>query len=52
VITTLTADQDGALSLAACAMVGERDLERGIDRFGAGIGKKHMIEIARGEVTQ
>src|SRR6202043_3051044 len=49
VIAALAADQAGAGALAAHIMVGERDLERGIDRLRAGIGEEHVVEIARRE---
>jgi len=30
-------------------MIGERDLERGVDRLGAGIAEEHVVEIGRRE---
>ena len=47
VIAALAADQAGARALAADVVVGERDLERGIDRLRARIAEEHAIEIAR-----
>ena len=41
VIAALAADQPEALALAPGALVSQRDLERGVDRFGAGVGKEH-----------
>ena len=46
VIAALAADQALARALAADAVIGERDLERGIDRLRAGVGEEHMVEIA------
>src|SRR6202023_3149125 len=46
VIAALAADQPGARGLAAHIMIGERDLERGVDRFRAGIAKEYTVEIA------
>ncbi len=46
VIAALAADQAGTGALAAHVMIGERDLERGVDRLRAGIAEEHMIEIA------
>ncbi len=46
VIAALAADQAGAGALAAHIVVGERDLERGVDRLGAGIAEEHVVEIA------
>ncbi len=47
VIAALAADQPGARALAAHIMIGQRDLERGVDRFRAGIAEEHAVEIAR-----
>ena len=44
VVAALAADQAKALPFAARPMVGERDLERGVDRFRAGVGEKHPRE--------
>ena len=46
VIAALAADQPHARGVAAHVVIGERDLERGIDRLRAGIAEEHMIEIA------
>jgi hypothetical protein len=47
VIAALAADQARARALAAHMMIGERDLERGVDRLGAGIAEEHVVEVAR-----
>ena len=47
VIAALAADQPHPRSVAAHVMVGERDFQRGIDRFRAGIAEKHVVEVAR-----
>src|SRR3984957_8839317 len=47
VIAALAADQPGARGVAAHIMIGERDLERGVDRLRAGIAEEHAVEIAR-----
>ena len=47
VIALFAADQAGALALAAGAVIGQRDLERGIHRLGAGIGEEHVVEWLR-----
>lgn len=44
VIAALAADQARTLRVAARGMIGERDLERGIDRFRSGIAKEDVIE--------
>ena len=46
VIAALAADQALALPMPAHVVVGERDLERGIDGLRARIAEEHMIEIA------
>ena len=46
VIAALAADEAHARGVAAHVMIGERDLERGVDRLGAGIAEEHMVEIA------
>ena len=45
VIATLAADQPGAGGLATDIMIGERDLERGVDCFRAGVAEEHTVEI-------
>ncbi len=46
VIAALAADQPHARGVAAHVVIGERDLERGVDRFRTGIAEEHMVEIA------
>ena len=46
VIAALAADQPHPRGVAAHVMVGERDLQRGIDRLRAGIAEEHVIEVA------
>ncbi len=52
VIAALAADQPEARALALHAVIGERDLQRGVDRFRAGIGEEHMVEPDRRDVDQ
>ncbi len=47
VIAALAADQAGAGRLAVGAVVGERDLQRRVDRFGAGIGEEDTVQVLR-----
>jgi hypothetical protein len=47
VIATFTPDEAGARALAVGAMVGERDLERAVDRFRARVAVEGVIEVAR-----
>jgi hypothetical protein len=47
VIAALAADQAGALALAAGAMIGQRDLQRRVDRFGAGIAEEDVVQPVR-----
>ena len=47
VIAALAADQAGARAFAADVVVGERNLERGVDRLRAGIAEKHAVEVGR-----
>jgi hypothetical protein len=49
VITAFTADQTCTRAFAANVVIGERDLERSIDRFRPGIAEEHPIETARSE---
>src|SRR5262249_7907067 len=46
VIAALAPDQTGARTLAADIVIGERDLERGVDCLRAGIAEEHMVEVA------
>ena len=47
VIAALAADQARARAFAADVVIGERDLERGVDRLRSGIAEEHMIEVLR-----
>ena len=47
VIAAFTADEAGARAFAAGAVVGERDLERGVDGFGTGVREEDVIEPLR-----
>ena len=47
VIAALAADQARARALPRARVIGERDLQRGVDRFRAGIAEEHVVEIAR-----
>ncbi len=47
VIAALAADQAEARALADDALIGERDLEAGLDRFGAGIGEEDVVDAGR-----
>src|SRR6185312_1227743 len=44
VIAALATDQARALRLAAHALIGHRDLQRGIDRLGSGVREEHPVE--------
>ncbi len=46
VIAALAADEAHALRLAARVPIGERDLQRRVGGFRAGIAEEHLIEIA------
>src|SRR5262245_66211320 len=46
VIAALAPDQAGTRGFAAHVVIGERDLERGVDRLRAGIAEEHVIEVA------
>ncbi len=52
VVSLLAADEAGALALATLAVIGQRDLHRGIHRLGAGAGEKHVVERARCQCGQ
>ena len=45
-IAAFAADQPDARRVAPHIMIGQRDLERGINCFGAGIAEENMVEIA------
>ncbi len=47
VIAALAADQAEARALADGALIGERDLEAGIDRLRAGVGEEDMVDAGR-----
>ncbi len=47
VIAALAADQADAAAVALHAVIGERDLQRRVDRLRAGIGEEHMVEALR-----
>ena len=48
VIAALAADQPRARRPSPLrAVIGERDLERGVDRLRAGVGEEHVVEAAR-----
>src|SRR5205814_2950600 len=44
VIAAFAADQADAAALAVDLVIGQRDLERGVCRFRAGIAEEHMVE--------
>jgi hypothetical protein len=44
VVAALAADEARARALATDAVVGERDLERGVHRLGARVGEEHVVE--------
>ncbi len=44
VIGPFAADETQALGLAARAVIGHDDLERGVDRLGPGIDEEHVVE--------
>ncbi|MEY9923331.1 hypothetical protein ABIF99_009646 [Bradyrhizobium japonicum] len=52
VIAALAADQAGAARLAVGAVIGERDLQRGVDRLGAGVGEEDAVEALRRDLGQ
>jgi hypothetical protein len=51
-VATLAADQADTARFAARLVVGQRNLERRIHRFRAGIGIKHVAEFMAGVVHQ
>ena len=52
VIAALAADQPHLRGVALGPVIGERDLERGLDRLRAGVGEEHMVEAGRGDVDE
>src|SRR5258707_15180403 len=44
VVAALAADQPGAGRLTGRAMIGHRDLERGVDRLRTGIGEEDAVQ--------
>ena len=52
VIAALAADQAGARRLAGGALIGERDLQRGVDRFRTRIGEEDAVEALRRDLGQ
>ena len=47
VIAALATDEPGARALADGPLIGERDLERGIDQLRARVREEHVVEVAR-----
>ena len=47
VIAALAADQAEARALPDGALIGERDLERGLDRLRAGVGEEDVVDAGR-----
>ena len=52
VVAALAPDEAEAMPLAARAVIGERDLERGVDRFGARVGEEHPRQPRRRDACQ
>jgi hypothetical protein len=52
VIGALAADEACARRIAPHTVIGEGDLERGIDRFRPRVGEERVIEAARGNLHQ
>ncbi len=52
VIAAFTTDQTGPLTIATCAMIGQCDFKRGLNRFRTGVGIEHMVKIARHQLSQ
>src|SRR3546814_1368838 len=48
-VPLLPTDQTGARALAPHPVIGERDLERGVDRLRSAVGEEH-VEIGRAHV--
>ena len=49
VVAALAADDAGPRGLPACTMVGDRDLEGGVDRLGPGVDEEDLVVRASGE---
>ena len=47
VVAAFAPDETGTTALAAAAVVGQRHLQRGIDRLAARVGIEHVVEVAR-----
>ncbi len=52
VIAAFAADQPGAARFTARLVIGQRDLQRGIHRFGTGVGVEHMAVAMVGVLHQ
>ncbi len=52
VIAALAADQAEARAVAVHAVIGERDLEGGVDRFRSGVGVEHVVHAFGRDVDQ
>ena len=52
VVAALASDQDAARAFAADAVVSQRDFQRGIHCFGAGVGEEHPVHALRGDRRQ
>src|SRR2546429_3695350 len=52
VIAAFAPDQPAPRTFAARTMIGQRNLERGIDRLGTGIRKKRIVEVGRHHVLE
>ena len=48
-IAALAPNEARAVALVFRAVVGERDLHRGVDSFAARIGEENVVEVAGGE---
>ncbi len=52
VIALLAANEPGPVPLPARLVVGERDLQRGVDALGPRVGEEHMVEALGRHVAQ
>ena len=52
VIAALAADQARPRALSDGALIGQRDLQRGVDQFGAGIGEEDAVEPFRRDLGE